>query len=166
LQIGSSIVIEFGPYHRESRSKPCSIASARVNALKAEPACRPVPPLNVARFTWEEAKSFPPAIARMCPVEGSIATSAAPGSCRLGRCVWTARSASAWYPRSSEVVTCRPPPNTAGAPYRFARDSRTYWTKYSESPGDSIWAPDPRCRETGIPQHARRFSRSARSSSR
>ena len=34
---GSSIVIELGPYHREFRSKPCSIAAASVNALNAEP---------------------------------------------------------------------------------------------------------------------------------
>ena len=78
-------MIVFGPYHRESSRKPCSIASASVNALNADPAWRPVPPLNVARFSWEVAKSVPPAIARMCPVEGSIATSEAPGSSGLGR---------------------------------------------------------------------------------
>ena len=43
----------FGPYQESRSRKPCSIASASVNALNAEPACRPVPPLNVARFSWE-----------------------------------------------------------------------------------------------------------------
>ena len=147
-------MIVFGPYQRESSRKPCSIASARVNALNADPAWRPVPPLNVARFSWEVAKSVPPAIARMCPVEGSIATSAAPGSSGLGRWDSIASSAAAWSPRSSDVVTCRPPPKTAAGPYRRASVSRTYWTKYSESPGDSICAPDPRWSSTGIPQHA------------
>ena len=131
---------------------PCSIASASVNALNADPACRPVPPLNVARFSCEVAKSFPPAIARMCPVDGSIATSAAPGSCGLGQ----VRTRSRLRRRPDSRDRARSSPGGRRRRRRPARSacarvSRTYWTKYSESPGASICASGPALEVDGDP---------------
>ena len=40
-----------GPYQYAFRLKFSCIAAASVNALNADPAWRPVPPLNVARFS-------------------------------------------------------------------------------------------------------------------
>ena len=62
--------------------------------------------------------------------------------------------------------TSRPPPKTVAGPYRRASCSRTYCTKYSESPGASICDSVPRCWATGIPQHGFCFSRSALAASR
>src|SRR5207247_487107 len=77
---GSWMVIVPGPYHREFRETRSSMAAVRVNGLNAEPACLPVPPSPVARFTWDFCQLLPPYMARTSPVAGSMATTAACGS--------------------------------------------------------------------------------------
>ena len=85
------------------------MAAVRVNGLNAEPACRREG--ATARFTllvsW--LGSGPPTIARISPVRGSIATSAALGSVFDGR--WSATDCSAAFCicLSRLVYTRRPP---------------------------------------------------------
>ena len=84
--------------------KPCSSAAAKSSGLNAEPGWRR---LRQARLNCEVRKSRPPTIARMSPVRGSIATSAAWSSGALKRASpsATARSAASCSSGTNEVRT-------------------------------------------------------------
>ena len=115
------MVIVPGPYHREFRETRSSMAAVRVNGLKAEPACLPVPPSPVARFTCDFCQLLPPYMARTSPVAGSMATTAACGSPGVFSRAATASSAATCIRGSRPVVTLRPPPNTWASPYLAIR---------------------------------------------
>ena len=98
---------------------PFSMAATRANGLNEEPACRPVPPRPVARFTLENVcrpstfggakKSRPPTIALTWPVFGSITVMAPNGSVGSARTLLTASSASRCIFRLTVVKMRRPP---------------------------------------------------------
>ena len=75
---GSGIVSAGGPCQTDRSGMPASIAAASVNVLNVLPACRCdwLARLNAAP-RWPGATTD---IARIAPVEGSIATNAAAGS--------------------------------------------------------------------------------------
>ncbi len=105
-QNGSGIVIDEGPARTSSGEIPRSRAATRTNGLNALPACRRA---CVARLNSLRAKLLPPTIARIAPLLGSIATSAASGSDRDGREVRIARSAARCHSMSRVVRTRSPP---------------------------------------------------------
>ena len=107
LHSGAVITMWGGPFHVELSEMWASIAAASVNGLNALPAWRPAP--SVARLNWLLAKFWPPTMARIAPVFGSMATSAAEGSPGVFRMLAMACSAWCCMARSSVVVTRRPP---------------------------------------------------------
>src|SRR6476659_10202227 len=103
------MVIWAGPDQYEVRLYPCSIAAVGVIGLKADPACRREG--GTARFSLlvSSLGSGPPTMARISPLLGSIATTAADGSVLAGRSSATAASAACCI-RLSRLVWTRSPP--------------------------------------------------------
>src|SRR5690242_3587275 len=123
MQIGSGIVSDGGPFHTELSGIPSSSAAVSVNSLNVLPAWRRdwVARLN-AMLRWPGAAT---AIARIAPVPGVIATTAAAGSPGLPSQLPIAFVASRCSRGSSVVVTFIPPCSAPRRPYRCAGGGTT-----------------------------------------
>ena len=122
------MTIDGGPLKVESSEIPWLTAVASTNGLKALPACRW--PWE-ARLNWRRSPlGTSTSIARIFPLRGSIATSAAAGSF-FDRRIPPIASFAAFCSRGSIVVLIRrPPPRTFSAPNADTSWSSTYPKKY------------------------------------
>ena len=93
---------------------PSFKAVASTNGLNDEPAWRSP---CTARLNWLSRKLSPPYMARISPVRGRIATSAAAGLPDSVNTDSIALRASSCSRRSIVVCTLSPPPNTRRVPY-------------------------------------------------